>query len=325
MGRIRPIFVLLLDRNLSDEVMKAIQIKANPETIATPRNKDIFNRYLVEATKYPPLTRAEEVELFKQLEQNPDDQRIIDTICKHNLLFAISMAKQYAKYVSLSSLTFEDLVSEANLGLYRAIRRFDYHTGNKFISYAVWWIRRHIIGCIQDNIKNIRIPSNARTLINKYHKKEAMMEQHLERPPTTLEVFDQMLDEGNLNSKSTPLLIGDILMVNKFESSLNYILPDTNMEVIQNIRSDESDPMNILLDQEGKDIFSNMLDSVKEPVKSYIIEYYGIYENKQLNMREISEKYNVPQTRVKMQLTRTLRRLRFSSPTCRKYFLQNRE
>jgi RNA polymerase primary sigma factor len=217
--------------------MKLNNLKVNGATIVVANNKEIFNRYLIEIEKLKPLTKEEEVCLFKQIETN-DDQTAIDKICKHNLLFVVSVARSYAKTLPKSSLTLEDLVSEGNIGLCLAIRKFDYKTGNKFISYAVWWIRQHILKCIQDNIKSIRIPSNIRTVINKYNKKESNLEQIFNRKPTTLEVFESMLEDGNNVSSAQKL--DDILDVSTFEKSLNsLVIMDGTVELGGLIKSDE--------------------------------------------------------------------------------------
>lgn len=129
--------------------MKRIDVKNSEQNIAYPNSKMLYDRYIVDISKYKPLTREKELELFKRLEKNKNDVEAYNKLYQHNLLFVVSVAKRYSSSVSKSSLTLEDLISEGNLGLSVAINHFDYKTGNKLISYAVWHVRQHIIRLIE--------------------------------------------------------------------------------------------------------------------------------------------------------------------------------
>ncbi|MEM6966615.1 MAG: RNA polymerase sigma factor RpoD/SigA [Bacteroidota bacterium] len=120
----------------------------------TRRDEKSIEKYLTEIGKYDVLTPEEELDLFQRGKMG--DQEAFDLIVLHNLRFVVSVAKQY------QNLGFKlgDLINEGNLGLLKAVKRFDETKGFKFISYAVWWIRQSIIQAINDKGKSIRIPSN---------------------------------------------------------------------------------------------------------------------------------------------------------------------
>jgi len=159
--------------------------------------KKHIGEHLNEIAKFRPLSREEEAETFKLIKLG--DQRAIDKICKHNLLFVVSVAKRYSVMLGASStLTLEDLISEGNIGLFIAINKFNPEEGNKFISYAVWWIKQCILASIQNNIKNIRIPSSVRSELNKINRKEQQLTQLFERSPSSIEIFEAMVDDGEM-------------------------------------------------------------------------------------------------------------------------------
>src|ERR1035437_3821917 len=159
--------------------MNLNDLKLQCQFISNPNNKKIYFIHMNEISKFRPLSREEEVETFKRVEIG--DQKAIDKISRHNLLFVVTIAKKYSAAIGTSFLTLEDLISEGNLGLLKAIKRFDYRTKNKFITYCVWWIKQGILASIQDNVKTIRLPNSVKSEITKLNRKEerlARSEEH---------------------------------------------------------------------------------------------------------------------------------------------------
>ena len=119
---------------------------------------DILTTYFKEVSKYPLLTKAEEVSLAKRIEAG--DQNAKDQMVRSNLRLAISIAKKYHK----SECSMEDLIQESNIGLIRAIEKFDWRKGFKFSTYACWWIRQAVTRHINMQRNTVRIPSHANSL-----------------------------------------------------------------------------------------------------------------------------------------------------------------
>jgi RNA polymerase primary sigma factor len=289
----------------------------------SPNNKDVFNKYMAEVSKLKPITREEEVELFKRIELN-GDKEAIDIICKHNLLFVVSVARKYSKQISSSSLTLEDLINEGNIGLYTAITRFDYKTGNKFISYAVWYIRSYIIAFIKNNIKTIRTPQSVFTVVSKSKTQVEKLEQKLGRTPTTLEVFNSMVEDGIIKESYTEGKLNDGNNSYSFEKSLSTpIGEDGETELSDLIKSDSLEPETELLEKERGDKIHILLNRLPDKIKNYFIDYFGLDGNEQLSLTKMSIKYGEGLQTIKSRIDRYLRQIRGRNRGNREYFFSN--
>lgn len=142
--------------------------------------------YFKDVSKESFIDAEEEVRLAKRIKEG--DKDALDKLVKANLRFAISVAKQYQN----NGLPLEDLIQEANLGLCKAATLFDETRGFKFISYAVWWIRQYILLALSNHSRNIRIPANQVSVINKINKKISSFEQEHNRRPTSSEISELM-------------------------------------------------------------------------------------------------------------------------------------
>lgn len=142
--------------------------------------------YFKDVSKESFIDAEEEVRLAKRIKEG--DKDALDKLVKANLRFAISVAKQYQN----NGLPLEDLIQEANLGLCKAATLFDETRGFKFISYAVWWIRQYILLALSNHSRNIRIPANQVSVINKINKKISSFEQEHNRKPTSSEISELM-------------------------------------------------------------------------------------------------------------------------------------
>jgi len=173
------------------------------ETI-TNRESDAFKKYLLEVANIPVLSTDEEYNIAMMAYQNPKDNTNVDKLVKHNLRFVISVAKQY----TTTNLKLEDLVNEGNYGLITGAKRFDPTRGFKFISYAVWWIRRSILAYIAENGRTIRLPNNKNNVMQKIKTEYDVLEQILERVPSYDELVDAL--DGNFTDSEISFFIDTI-------------------------------------------------------------------------------------------------------------------
>src|ERR1700758_1627199 len=141
----------------------------------TNRESQSLDKYLHEIGKVDLITAEEEVILAQKIREG--DQAALERLTKTNLRFVVSVAKQYQN----QGLTLGDLISEGNLGLIKAARRFDETRGFKFISYAVWWIRQAITQALAEQSRVIRLPLNKIGDMNRIKKAHSRLEQQLER------------------------------------------------------------------------------------------------------------------------------------------------
>ncbi len=149
---------------------------------------DSVQMYLREIGQYPLLTAADEVRLAKRIETGDDEAR--NLLARSNLRLVVSIAKKYAN--RSPDLTLLDLIQEGNLGLFKAVDKFDYKKGYKFSTYATWWIRQAITRALADQSRTIRIPVHMVETIAKYKQKLRELSQHLGREPLAEEVAVEM-------------------------------------------------------------------------------------------------------------------------------------
>jgi len=167
----------------ADEYLAARNIKGREST-----SYDSIQIYLREIGQYPLLTAAEERELAKRIEKGDDEARNI--LARSNLRLVVSIAK---KYVGRSpDLTLLDLIQEGNLGLFRAVDKFDWNKGFKFSTYATWWIRQAITRALADQSRTIRIPVHMVETIAKYKQVSRRLAQALGRDPQPEEIAIEM-------------------------------------------------------------------------------------------------------------------------------------
>ncbi len=175
-------------RVFEDERNKELEEKKKVEQDLKEAGSDSVQMYLREIGNYPLLTAEEEVDLAKRIEKDDDAARHKLTLS--NLRLVVSIAK---KYVGRSpNLTLLDLIQEGNIGLFRAVEKFDYKRGYKFSTYATWWIRQAITRALADHARTIRIPVHMVETINKYQQVVRRLVQDLGREPLPEEVAAEM-------------------------------------------------------------------------------------------------------------------------------------
>ena len=148
--------------------------------------EDPVRMYLKEIGKVPLLTAEEEIELAKKMEQGDEDAK--KRLAEANLRLVVSIAKRYVG----RGMLFLDLIQEGNLGLIKAVEKFDYRKGYKFSTYATWWIRQAITRAIADQARTIRIPVHMVETINKLIRVSRQLLQELGREPTPEEIAEEM-------------------------------------------------------------------------------------------------------------------------------------
>ena len=172
---------------LEEDNMKEYEEKRKVEK-EMESSSDSVQMYLKEIGKFPLLHAEEEVELAKRVEKN--DEAAKQKLIQSNLRLVVSIAK---KYVGRSpDLTLLDLIQEGNIGLFRAVEKFDYRKGFKFSTYATWWVRQAITRALADQARTIRIPVHMVETINKFQQAVRRLTQDLGREPLAEEIASEM-------------------------------------------------------------------------------------------------------------------------------------
>lgn len=249
----------------------------------TTRESESFVMYLENVTKCDMITPEEEVELAKRVKLG--DQKACDKLVEANLRFVISVAKKYVG----SGLSLEDLVSEGNIGLIKAAKKFDSDRGIKFISYAVWWIRQSIMQALADNSRMIRLPQNQIAILNKVKTAQFRLEMELGRQATAEELsnyLDIELDKINL-----------VIQSSKPTTSLDLQIGEDDMTFLDTLSSDSETDV-IVNQSDIKTSVKDLLLKLNQRERRVIESVFGIM-GKEKNLSEIALELGLTSERVR--------------------------
>ena len=259
-------------------------------------NKRSLELYLNEIKNYHTLDSKEEIELASRAKKG--DLKAIDTLITHNLRFVVAVAKKFQG----QGIPFEDLINEGNLGLIKAVDRFDETRGFRFISYAVWWITQGIRQAIQKTGRVIRLPAHVRDSMGKLYRKSIELEQNIEREPTS--------DELAEITKTSPNWINDLKRVFTEPVSLEESFGDSNIALLHLLASKDPRPEASLMKNSIEKEILSVLDTLDEREKLVITYYFGFQGKEQKNLQEIGNQLDISSERVRQIKDRALQRLR---------------
>ena len=278
---------------------KEIDLEATiPKGIAVD---DPVRMYLKEIGKVPLLTAQEEIELAKRMENG--DEAAKQKLCEANLRLVVSIAK---KYVGRGML-FLDLIQEGNLGLIKAVDKFDWKKGYKFSTYATWWIRQAITRSIADQARTIRIPVHMVETINKLIRVSRQLIQEKGREATPEEIAEEMgISEEKVReilkiaqepvSLETP--IGE-----EEDSHLGDFIPDEDVPAPA-----EAAAFSMLKEQ-----LVEVLDTLTEREQKVLKLRFGLEDGRARTLEEVGKKFDVTRERIRQIEAKALRKLRHPS------------
>jgi len=264
-------------------------------------SSDPVRMYLREIGKVDLLTGPEEVYLAKRVEKGDDasSERLISA----NLRLVVSIAKKYMG----RGLSFLDLIQEGNIGLMRAVEKFDWRRGFKFSTYATWWIRQAITRAIADQARTIRIPVHMIETIHKYKKVERELEQKFERPPTPEEIAKIMGIEVEkaheivkISQETTSI---ETPVGREEDSRLKEFIPDeTTLSPFDSASHD-------LL----KEQLVEVLDTLNPRERKVLELRFGIKDGRSRTLEEVGKEFGVTRERIRQIEAKALRKLRHPS------------
>lgn len=269
-----------------------------PEGVST---EDPVRMYLKEIGKVPLLTADQETELAKRMEQGDWEAR--KQLAEANLRLVVSIAKRYVG----RGMLFLDLIQEGNLGLIKAVEKFDYRKGYKFSTYATWWIRQAITRAIADQARTIRIPVHMVETINKLIRVSRQLLQEYGREPTADEIAKEMdmpvekvreILKISLDPVSLETPIGE-----EEDSHLGDFIPDENVPV-------PADAATFTLLREQ---LEEVLDTLTEREQKVLILRFGLEDGRARTLEEVGKEFNVTRERIRQIEAKALRKLRHPS------------
>jgi len=261
------------------------------------QNESTLETYLREINRYPLLTREEEVELGTRVQAGDPEAR--EQMIRANLRLVVALAKRYRN----RGLSLMDLVEEGNIGLVKAVERFDPEAGVKFSTYGAWWIKQAVRRALVNTSRMVRLPSYMVELISKFKARGLEMQESMGHAPSTQEIA---LDMG-LAAESLVLLKRALRAANSPGGafSLDAMLEDR--DTLPDYRQEAPDQA--ILDAHELEQLQNLLDTI-DPREAEILKLrYGLNEDGPLTLREIGERFGVSRERVRQIERRALKKL----------------
>ena len=263
--------------------------------------EDPVRMYLKEIGKVPLLTAEEEIELAKKMEQGDEDAK--KRLAEANLRLVVSIAKRYVG----RGMLFLDLIQEGNLGLIKAVEKFDYRKGYKFSTYATWWIRQAITRAIADQARNIRIPVHMVETINKLIRVSRQLLQELGREPTPEEIAEEM--------DMSVERVREILKISQEPVSLETPIGEEEDSHLGDFIQDDNVP--VPADAAAftllKEQLVEVLGTLTEREQKVLRLRFGLDDGRARTLEEVGKEFNVTRERIRQIEAKALRKLRHPS------------
>ena len=259
-------------------------------------NKRSLVLYLEEIKDLEPLDSKEEIALAQLAKKG--ELKAFNKLVTHNLRFVVAVAKKFQG----QGLPFEDLINEGNLGLIKAVDRFDETRGFRFISYAVWWITQSIRQAIQKTGRVIRLPAHVRDSMGKLYRQSLKLEQNIEREPTPEELAEI--------TQTSPEWVDDLIRIFSEPVSLDEPIGDSETALLQLMASNDPRPEATLMKKSLEKEILTVVHTLDEREKIVITHYFGIGGSEQKNLQEIANELELTGERIRQIKDRALQRLR---------------
>ncbi len=259
---------------------------------------DPVRMYLKEIGKVPLLSADKELELASRMAQG--DQKAKDQLVEANLRLVVSIAKKYIN----RGMFFLDLIQEGNLGLMKAVEKFDYGKGYKFSTYATWWVRQAITRAIADQARTIRIPVHMVETINKVLRASRQLLQKLGREPTS----EEIAKEVNLS----PERVREILKISQDPVSLEMPIGEEEDSHLGDFIADESTPSPseaasyVMLHKALFEVLKTLTPREEQVLKLR----FGLIDGKQRTLEEVGKQFKITRERIRQIEAKALRKLR---------------
>ena len=296
---------LLLDNDIDMEGMDdEEEVELDKIDLSVPEGvsiEDPVRMYMKEIGKVSLLSADEEIELAKRMEKG--DEAAKKRLAEANLRLVVSIAKRYVG----RGMLFLDLIQEGNLGLIKAVEKFDYRKGYKFSTYATWWIRQAITRAIADQARTIRIPVHMVETINKLIRVSRQLLQELGREPTPEEIAEEM---------DMPVdRVREILKISQEPVSLETPIGEEEDSHLGDFIQDDNVPVPAdaaaftLLKEQLVEVLSTLTDREQKVLRLR----FGLDDGRARTLEEVGKEFNVTRERIRQIEAKALRKLRHPS------------
>ena len=262
---------------------------------------DPVRMYLKEIGKVPLLSADREIELAQRMEEGDEDAK--KELAEANLRLVVSIAKRYVG----RGMLFLDLIQEGNLGLIKAVEKFDYHKGYKFSTYATWWIRQAITRAIADQARTIRIPVHMVETINKLIRVSRQLLQELGREPLPEEIAKEL---------DMPVeRVREILKISQEPVSLETPIGEEEDSHLGDFIQDDNVPVPAEAAAQTllKEQLDEVLDTLTEREQKVLRLRFGMNDGRARTLEEVGKEFDVTRERIRQIEAKALRKLRHPS------------
>ena len=263
--------------------------------------EDPVRMHLKEIGKVPLLSAEREIELAKRMEEGDEDAK--KELAEANLRLVVSIAKRYVG----RGMLFLDLIQEGNLGLIKAVEKFDYHKGYKFSTYATWWIRQAITRAIADQARTIRIPVHMVETINKLIRVSRQLLQELGREPLPEEIAKEL---------DMPVeRVREILKISQEPVSLETPIGEEEDSHLGDFIQDDNVPVPAEAAAQTllKEQLDEVLDTLTEREQKVLRLRFGMNDGRARTLEEVGKEFDVTRERIRQIEAKALRKLRHPS------------
>ena len=291
-----------MDKEADKEAEKVKKEEVDPTSVASDvKINDPVRMYLKEIGRVELLTADEEVALAQRIEQG--DPVAKQELAEANLRLVVSIAKRYVG----RGMSFLDLIQEGNMGLMKAVEKFDYHKGFKFSTYATWWIRQAITRAIADQARTIRIPVHMVETINKLVRIQRQLLQDLGREPTPEEIGAEM----DLPTEK----VRDILKIAQEPVSLETPIGEEDDSHLGDFIEDHdaTSPADYTSAELLKEQLNEVLDTLTDREENVLRLRFGLEDGQSKTLEQVGQQFGVTRERIRQIEAKALRKLRHPS------------